>query len=200
MLKATATFLLSLMLVVATAPAAAQDGAITAPRNLQQLTARAGIIVRGTVTGSRVEKHPVYRGLDTVVVDLRVRDPLKGRVGTTYSFRQYVWLPRARHEGGGYRKGQDLLLFLIAPNANGLSSPAGQDQGRFHIRRDHDGRETAINGRGNLQLFDGVAEAAEKGGAVLSARSRGLLARKPAGPVDFGELISLVRELVAAGS
>ena len=43
---------------LATAPAFAQRGAITLPRNLDELTDRAQDIVRGTVTDARVEKHP----------------------------------------------------------------------------------------------------------------------------------------------
>lgn len=192
-------FILLLMTGLAfAAPAGAGSSAITLPRNLEQLSDRAAVIVRGTVTSARVEKHPVFRELDTVVVNLHVSDRLKGRVGDTWSFRQFIWDVRARDAAGGYRKGQDLLLFLIAPNAQGLSSPAGQEQGRFRIHRDRDGREMAVNGHGNLRLFDGVAESAQKSGVGLSARSQALAQRRPSGPVELGDLTALVRELVAA--
>lgn len=198
--KASISILLLLTGVAIAASAGAQSGAITVPRNLDQLTDRAAVIVRGTVTSARVERHPVYRGLDTVVVTLHVSDRLKGRIGENYSFRQFIWDVRARQTGGGYRKGQDLLLFLIAPNAHGLSSPAGQEQGKFRIHRDREGHELAVNGRGNLKLFDGVAESVQKDGIALSARSQGLVQRRQPGPVEFRELAALVRELVAAGN
>lgn len=196
--KAPGKFLLLLMLCALAEPVAAQYGAITIPGNLAQLTGRAAVIVRGTVTSARVEKHPVYRGLNTVVVSLHVSDRLKGRVGANYTFRQYLWDLRAQNAAGGYRKGQELLLFLIAPNADGLSSPAGQDQGKFRIQRDRDGRELAVNGHGNRKLFDGVAENSQKEGVALSAQSRSLLASGTAGPIDAQALSALVRELVAA--
>src|SRR5688572_16742314 len=110
---------------VATAPAFAQRGAMTVPRNLDQLTDRAADILRGTVVKAHVEKHPQLTNLDTVVVTLRVRETLKGQASGTYSFRQYIWDVRDRYDNAGYRKGQDLLLLMIAPSRYGLSSPAG---------------------------------------------------------------------------
>ena len=70
--------LLVLAACIAAAPAFAQRGAMTVPRNLDQLTDRASDIVRGTVVSARVEKHPELSNLDTVVVTLRVHDTLKG--------------------------------------------------------------------------------------------------------------------------
>ena len=46
---------------LAPASASAQRGAMTVPRNLDQLTDRASDIVRGTVVEARVEKHPELR-------------------------------------------------------------------------------------------------------------------------------------------
>ena len=104
-----------LLLVVACAsatPAFAQRGAMTVPRNLDQLTDRAADIVRGTVVSAHVEKHPQLTNLDTVVVTLRVRETLKGQANGTYTFRQYIWDVRDRYDNAGYRKGQDLLLLM----------------------------------------------------------------------------------------
>ncbi len=50
---------------LATLPAFAQRGAITLPRNLDELTDRAQDIVRGTVTDARVEKHPELSATST---------------------------------------------------------------------------------------------------------------------------------------
>lgn len=182
-----------------TAPAIAQRGALTVPRNLDQLTDRSAVIVRGTVISARVEKHPDLSGLNTVVVRLRVTEALKGQVRDTFTFRQYIWDIRDVSGAAGYRKGQDLLLMMIAPSEYGLSSPAGLEQGRFQIQRDSTGREFAVNGHGNFRLFDGISDQLEKEGITLSARSTSLVQQHRKGPVELAELTGLIREL-ARGS
>lgn len=193
------SFVLLLAALTATAPALAQQSALTISRNLEQLTDRAAIIVRGHVISARMEKHPELTNLDTVVVRLRVRETLKGSAGETFTFRQYVWDLRDRMNAVGYKKGQDVLLMMIEPSRYGLSSPAGMEQGRFRIERDASGREFAVNSRNNLRLFDGVGAQMAKEGAVLSPASASLVAKHRRGPVEFRELAALIREL-AAGS
>ena len=174
------------------APALAQRGALTLPRNLEQLTDRASDIVRGTVVSAHVEKHPELDNLDTVVVTLRLSDTLKGSARETFTFRQFIWDVRDRSDAAGYRKGQELLLLMIAPSRYGLSSPAGLDQGRFRIERDRSGRETAVNGMGNFKLFDGLG--ASKASAVtLTTRQASLVAKHRKGPVDAAELTAMIR-------
>ena len=177
---------------LAAAPALAQRGAMTVPRNLDQLTDRASDIVRGTVVEARVEKHPELSNLDTVVVTLRVRETLKGSAQGTYTFRQYIWDIRDRYDAAGYRKGQDVLLLMNAPSRYGLTSPAGMDQGRFRILRDRSGREVAINGVGNLRLFDGFDDAA-KLSAPLTAKQASLVAKHRGGPIQLAELTAMIR-------
>lgn len=186
----------SLLLAV---PAWAQQGALTAPRNLQQLTDRAAYIVRGSVASAHVEKHPQFQGLHTVVVTLQVRETLKGPARPTVTFRQYVWDIRGRSGYTDYRKGDDLLMLMIAPNEHGLSSPAGMDQGRFRIQRDAAGRELAANGHGNARLFDGMPQAALKDGTPISGASRQLLQSHRGGPIEAARLTALIRE-IARGS
>lgn len=190
-------FLLLLLAVAFMGPAWAQDGALTVARNLDQLTNRSAVILRGNVVGARLEEHPELRGLDTVVVTMHVREALKGQVGSTYTFRQYVWGVSGRANQGGYHKGQDLLLLLIAPSRYGLSSPAGHDQGRFQVLRDNAGREIALNGHGNFRLFDGMSHQLAKDGVALSPASSRLLSSPDRGPVEIAELTALIRELVA---
>lgn len=174
------------------APALAQRGALTLPRNLEQLTDRASDIVRGTVVSAHVEKHPELDNLDTVVVTLRLTDTLKGPARESFTFRQFIWDVRDRQDAAGYRKGQELLLLMIAPSRYGLSSPAGLDQGRFRIERDRWGRETAVNGMGNFRLFDGL-DASHPSAASLTARQAGLVAKHRGGPVDAAELTAMIR-------
>ncbi|MBM4219686.1 MAG: hypothetical protein FJ171_08665 [Gammaproteobacteria bacterium] len=175
-----------------TAPAFAQHGAMTVPRNLDQLTDRASDIVRGTVIETRVEKHPELTALDTVIVTLRVRDTLKGEARGRFTFRQYLWDARDVYDAAGYRKGQDLLLLMIAPSRLGLSSPAGMGQGRFRIVRDQAGREMAINAAGNARLFEGLGDAG-KPGAALTARQAALVASHRSGPIAAADLAALIR-------
>jgi hypothetical protein len=175
------------------APAFAQHGAMTVPRNLEQLTDRAADIVRGTVISAHVEKHPQFTNLDTVVVRLRVRETLKGDARGTFQFRQHIWDIRDRWDAAGYRKGQDVLLLMIAPSRYGLSSPAGMTQGRFRIERDRTGHELAVNGSGNLRLFDGIVEAANNKGVALTARQAALVAQHRGGPVELSELRGMIR-------
>lgn len=187
--------LVLLLACVVAAPVWAQRGALTVPRNLNQLTDRAADIVRGTVVSARVEKHPELTNLDTVVVTLRVLETLKGRAQGTYTFRQYIWDIRDTRDAAGYAKGQDMLLLLVAPSPYGLSSPAGMDQGRFRIERDRSGREMALNGSGNVRLFEGLSAAAEKEGVALSSKQMSLVAKHRKGPVEVGELTALIRDL-----
>lgn len=173
-------------------PAAAQRGALTVPRNLGQLTDRASDVVRGTVVSAHVEKHPELANLDTVVVTLRLTETLKGSAQGTFTFRQFIWDVRDRQDAAGYRKGQDLLLLMIAPSRYGLSSPAGLEQGRFRIERDRKGRKMAINGAGNFKLFEGL-DASTKSAVALSSRQASLVAKHRKGPVDAVELTAMIR-------
>lgn len=189
--------LLPLVLLAFAIPAAAQEGALTIPRNLQQLTDRAAHIVRGNVVSAHVEMHPEFKNLHTVVVTLRVEETLKGPVLRDFTFRQYVWDLRSRMGETSYRKGDDLLLLMIEPSRYGLSSPAGMGQGRFLITRDASGREFAVNGTGNARLFDGMSEAQTGKSSALSADLR-LLASHRQGPVEASQLTRLIREAVNA--
>jgi hypothetical protein len=125
-----------------------------------------------------------------------VQETLKGQAKDTFTFRQYIWDIRDRADAGGYRKGQDLLLLMIEPSRYGLSSPAGLDQGRFLISRDGTGRELALNGHGNLKLFDGVSSQTTAKGIMLSPRSLSMMQKHQRGPVELRDLTALIRELV----
>jgi hypothetical protein len=185
--------LLALLACLAAAPAFAQRGAITLPRNLEELTERAQDIVRGTVVDARVAKHPELTNLDTVVVTLRVREALKGGARGTYTFRQYIWDVRDRYDAAGYRKGQDVLLLMNAPSRYGLTSPVGMQQGRFSIRRDRSGRALAMNGMGNVRLFERLDAAPASAQAALSPRQASLVAKHRTGPLAVEDLTALIR-------
>lgn len=188
------SFLL-LVLVVVALPAWAQRGALTVPRNLDQLTERAGIIVRGTIMTARVERHPDLGG-HTVVVTLRVKKTLKGQAGNTFTFRQYIWDIRDRYDAAGYRKGDEVLLMLLTPNRYGLTSPAGMEQGRFRILRDRGGQELAVNGVGNFMLLRGMEAQVQSKAAGLSPQLMRMLQQNRATPVPVQDLELLIASSV----
>ena len=189
-----------LLLVCLTGTAWAQRGALVVHRNLGELTDRAAVIVRGRVVEARVEKHPEFTALHTIVVTLRVTETLKGDTAPSYTFRQYIWDLRDRRDVAGYRKGQEYVLLMNAPNEHGLTSPAGMEQGRFRIYRDRNGVEVSGNGHGNFGLFRGLDAQLAKRGRSLTPQSSRLVKSHRSGPIPAAELTRVIRELVAGGA
>jgi hypothetical protein len=192
--------LVAFVACVAAAPALAVRGAITVSRNLDQLTTRASDIVRGTVVSAHVEKHPQLQNLDTVVVELKVSDTIKGPTQDTYVFRQYIWDFRDRKDSAGYAKGQEYVLLMNPPSRYGLTSPVGIEQGRFRIQRGAAGRATAVNGQGNAMLMQGLSAELARSGIALSAASSSLVVKHRQGPIAADDLVRLIRELLQKGS
>jgi hypothetical protein len=184
-----------LTLLVLSVPARAQRGALTRSRNLAQLVTQSAVIVRGYVVSARVEPHPDLPHLWTVVVTLRVAETLKGEAGQTFAFRQFIWDIRDRYDAAGYRKGQHLLLLMNPTTRYGLTSPAGLEQGRFRISRDAAGRESAVNGRGNVGLLSGLAQRLQSKHLKLSPRATALIQQQEAGPIGLDDLRELTRQL-----
>ncbi len=176
-------------------PLAAQRGALTLPRSLDQLVDQAAIIIRGHVVSARVERHPTLTNLHTIVVTLRVHQTFKGQAGQTFTFRQYIWDVRDRYDAAGYRKGQHLLLLMNPPTRYGLSSPAGLGQGRFRILVDRQGREYALNGHANAGLFRQMAPRLEKRGRTLQPSLAQLADQHRSGPVQLDDLQNFIRTL-----
>lgn len=185
-----------LVLVCLAGPAWAQRGALTVSRNLDQLVQRSAVIVRGHVVNARVEKHPEFTSLDTIVVTLKVSETLKGRPESSYRFRQYIWDFRDTRDAAGYRKGQELLMLMNPVNQYGLTSPAGMEQGRFRIFRDRTGKEMVVNGLGNYGLFRDLEKQLVKKGVKLTPHLTDLVARQPRGPLESRDLHDLILELL----
>jgi hypothetical protein len=178
--------------------ALAQHTALTAPRNLAQLSQQATTIVRGNVTSVRIEPHPQLTNLMTVVVSLRVTQSLKGNSGAVLTFRQFIWDIRDKYEAAGYRKGQELLLLLNPVSTYGLTSPAGMDQGRFEIVRGRRGPPVAVNGYGNVGLFSNMSRQMPQAKSGLSQASSTLLIQHRNGPVPLVQLEELIQTFGAA--
>jgi hypothetical protein len=187
---------IALFLGVCLAPElAAQRGAMTVQRNLAELADRAEVIVRAQVLSAKSEPHPELRGLDTIVITLRVKERLKGNPPEVFTFRQFVWDIRDRFSTAGYRKGQDLLLLINKPSRYGLTSPTGLEQGRFRVSRDVTGTTTAVNGRGNIALFSNMQEQLREPKVRLSVGASKMVLRNK-GPVRLEELSEVIRGLV----
>ena len=184
---------LLLLLTAAPQPARAQRGALTVARGLDQLTQEAELIVHGSVRSAKVEPHPQFPNLMTVVVSLDVQDTLKGKAEKSVQFRQYIWDIRDQADKARYGKGEELLLMLGSVSKYGLTSPVGLEQGRFRILRDSSGQVNAINGRGNAGLFQQTEARARAQGIKLSARQSALIRQQQAGPVALSDLKDAIR-------
>jgi hypothetical protein len=175
----------------------AQLSARTLGRSLDQLVDESEVIVRGSVVSSSVEPHPQLQNLMTVVVTMTVSDTYKGRPLKSIVFRQYIGNLSGQTFPSEYRKGQDLLLLLRPVSEYGLTSPAGLEQGRFEVRLQK-GKRVAVNGRGNIGLFDQVFERTGQRKIQLSPRAATLVQQRTPGPVPVTDLENLIRTLVGA--
>jgi len=184
-----------LMTLLVCPVAHAQSGAHTVPVDLDTLVHSAHTIVRGQVVSARVEPHPQFSNLQTVVVTLSVTKVLKGEAVPTTTFRQFLWDARDLPDFAGYKGAGELLLFLNPISPYGLTSPVGLEQGRFRILRDAKGNRYVLNGRGNLGLFDHVADKASSRGLILSKTVREMIA-KPAGQVPLNDFEGVIHLLV----
>lgn len=171
----------------------AQRGALTKLRSIDELSQEATLIVHGSVTSAKVEPHPQFQNLTTVLVTMQVQDTLKGTPQKTIQFRQYIWDLRDRLDAAKYAKNQELLLMLGPVSQYGLRSPVGLEQGRFLITRDSQGQEFAANGGGNLHLFQSTEQRASARGIKLSQRLATLARRNATGPIPLADLKDAIR-------
>jgi hypothetical protein len=173
----------------------AQRGALVKPRGLEELAQKAARIVHAHVVSARVEPHPQYPTLTTVLVTLHVDETLKGKAAPELTFRQFIWDWRDKQDAAGYRKGRELILFLNKVNEHGLTSPSGMDQGRIEVRRTSEGR-AVVTPQSGRRFFQGVDAALAKRGKAASLSMRSAMS-DPAQGVDLGDFKSVVRDLAA---
>jgi hypothetical protein len=183
---------LFLLLVPATR---SQSGARVANANLNYLVENAQTIVRGNVVSAVLEPHPQFANLQTVLVTIAVAKTFKGQAAARLTFRQYVWNVKDVSGAGGYHKSEELLLFLNPTSLYGLTSPAGMEQGHFRVLRDSHGNRCAVNGRGNVGLFNDVLTKSTTRGARFSPQARAMLANS-GGQVSLGTLEETIQALV----
>jgi hypothetical protein len=186
------------ILVLLGCSATAQRGALTTPRSIDQLSQEAAFIVHGHVTSAKVEPHPQLHNLMTVLVTMNVEETLKGTPSKSIQFRQYIWDIRDQIDAARYGKGEDLLLMLGPVSQYGLTSPVGLQQGRFRITRSSKGEAMAVNGNGNLRLFQATEQRAEVRGVKLSQRVTAMLRQNRQGPVPLADLEDAIRTFARA--
>jgi hypothetical protein len=189
------TVLVVAVLLLGFVPVVAQETALTAAADLDQMVQQAQTIIRGHVISVRAEPHPQFSSLHTVVVTFQTDRVLKGAADNTLTFRQYIWGAGDALKSSGYGKADELLLFLNPVSQYGLTSPVGLDQGRFRVERDAQGNAYAMNGRGNAGLFNQVATKARARGATLSARALAAVSAPAAGRVSLEVLEETVLAL-----
>ena len=185
-------------MLLAALPLHAQRGELVLQQNLADLAGEAATIVRGRVVSLESEPHPQFPNLPTIVVTLNVLEVLKGEAREQFTFREYVPDLRDQYTRLGYKLGQEVLLLMIQPSQYGLSSPAGSEQGRFHILRDARGNRLAVNGFNNLGLFRNLDRSAPNLGRYLSSQVRALLAQHRGGPIPHEQLVDIIRGLITA--
>jgi hypothetical protein len=191
------TFLLALLSLCLVVGAQSQRGAQTKLRGLDELTSEATQIVRGTVVSARIEPHPTYTNLMTVVVKFRVDKSIKGSAGKQLEFRQFVWDARDFKDGAIYRRGESMLLLLGAVSENGLRSPVGLGQGRFRIQKDAAGQPIALNEAGNIGLFRTPSARSAAAQMRLSAHATQMVKENRGGPIRLDDLETVIQGFAA---
>ena len=174
--------------------ASAQSGLFAVSRSLDQLIDESDLVVRGYVISIRLEPHPQFRNLRTVLVSMSISNTYKGTARKSLVFRQYVWGDSSQASASGYQKGEELILLLRPVSQYGLTSPAGLEQGRFTVIADNkSGQKIAVNGRGNIGLFDQLQQRARSRGLQLSARSAAIVSQPHPGSLPVDALEDLIR-------
>jgi hypothetical protein len=173
-----------------------QAGARTMARSLDQLVEESEVIVHGSVVSAKIEPHPKLRNLKTVLVVMNVKETYKGNARKSLTFRQYVGGDVLQAASGGYRKGQELVLMLRPASDLGLTSPAGLEQGLFRVVADPKHGVTAINGRGNVALFNHLEQTARSRGLRLSDRAVKAVREHDGTRLSLADLQDLIRTFV----
>ena len=137
------------------------------PVNLEQMTQRADRVFAGRCVDVRTLKDPEL-GQVVTQVTFAVQRRAKGDLGGTVTIKLLGELDMddrgARPPAGlpGFRKGEEVVLFLYGDSRHGLTAPVGLGQGKFTIVKDPKGRPIALNGRGNQGLLAGLSPEAEQ--------------------------------------
>jgi hypothetical protein len=187
----------SILVLALAGSAVAQRGAMVLPRSLDEMTSQAERIVHANVVSAKVEPHPQYPNLSTVVVKLRVRETLKGAAAQEFTYRQFIWDIRDKYDAASYKKGQELVLFLNKPTDAGLVTPVGLDQGRLLVQHDASGKAVVRAKVPNARFVKGVS-AKLAHSAIATPRSIRAAESDNSAAIELGDLKTAIRGLVNA--
>lgn len=143
------------------------DSAI--PVNMAQLVGRAETIFKGTCTAVAPGQN---RGLAVTDYTFQVAEWVKGSGPSPFTFSQ--WTIKGSPT---YEVGQEYWVFLRC-SPRGLCSTIGNEQGKFTVIR-QEGKSQVVNGRGNVDLFEGA-----KAQGLSKAMSVGGVSAGASGPID----------------
>jgi hypothetical protein len=105
----------------------------TADAVIEEMAGAAGVIFAGQVMAVRGSAGS--NGAGIVEVEFRVDQAVKGpTTGSIYKLREWAGLWNVAAGGARYRVGQRLLVFLYAPDTNGLTSPVRGLNGALPLR------------------------------------------------------------------
>lgn len=158
------------------APGFSQNRGTTAPIDLDDLVQRAESIVRGRIITAKIEPHPQFPNLRTVLITLSVTKTLKGATAPTLTFRQFYWGSGEDSTFAKFKGAGEVLFFLNPVSQYGLTSPVGLEQGHFRVTHDAKGNSYIVNGRGNYHLFDQITAKASARGIAFSTTVQRMLA------------------------
>jgi hypothetical protein len=182
----------------------------TLQMNLDQLSARAARIFRGTVLSAKTGTVEVGGGqLPTVTYRVRVDEAFKGtfdelKAGTNVVEIRMVAASKGATTASGARRfsvfhdmpqlsaGREYVLFVTGQSGVGLSTTVGLAQGLFGIQ--HQGKdESVVNGVGNVGLFRGMAPS-------RSAAAPALVPSAGRSAMRYSDFAQAIRASVASGS
>lgn len=161
--------------------------------NLEEMTHRAGTILSGRCVDVRVMRDPDLE-FEVTLITLNVARTIKGRDRRTMTFKMLGAADQGSTRGRsvpgmpGFRRGQEVVLFLYGESASGLTSPVGLGQGKFTVI-DQKGRPVALNAFGNKALFRGLSVEATDSLGDLPQQWRGQ------GGIPLDTLLSMVEKL-----
>lgn len=159
---ALVTFSLMTLAVATTVPVLATQAR---PLNLEELSARAGMIFSGRCTGVENRWDDRLR-TNVSTVTFQVERWIKGRRAGPAIIRTVgeAANSNASHDGPvpEFQPGEEVILFLYKESLSGMTSPVGLGQGKFVVFADKNGRRLAMNGQGNSFLFRGLSPNAER--------------------------------------
>lgn len=148
--------------------------------DLNQLSAAAGLIFRGTVVDvSKGSISASGRKIPTITYQIRVKEQLKGSFPAPTGKETVVTIRSVDVQAIELPKlavGEDYLLMTTRPSAAGLSTTVGLGQGVFRVYGDSNA-ELAVNETNNVGLASGLR-----------------------GPTPYRELTDRIRTIIGKGA